>query len=252
MIQDRVDKTNPTPLYYQLQEILREKIECGIWKPGDMIPTENELMVAYGISRSTVRQAILALVNDGYLKREKSKGTIVTNSTSRERVIGSLMSFTSEMNMKAIPHYSVLLSQQVVKADRLLAAKMNVPEGSEVYYLRRVRFVKDRPFLVDEHYIPYSLVPGIEQKYQENTSLYTLLQSEYQFNLHQGQIVFEPIHPPNSEVSDLLKITPTTSLILAERVVYSEANVTLDYFRAYIHGKFSIDMVSSVNFGQIK
>jgi GntR family transcriptional regulator len=252
MIQDGVDKTNPTPLYYQLQEILREKIECGIWKPGDMIPTENELMVSYGISRSTVRQAILALVNDGYLKREKSKGTIVTSTTSREHVIGSLMSFTSEMNMKGIPHYSVLLSQRVVKADRLLAAKMNLAEGSEVYYLRRVRFVNDRPFLVDEHYIPYYLVPGIEQKYEENTSLYRLLQNDYKFNLHHGQIVFEPINPPSTEVSDLLKITPATSLILAERVVCSETEVTLDYFKAYIHGKFSIDMVSSTEFGQIR
>lgn len=251
MLQDRIDKTNPTPLYYQLEEILREKIECGVWNTGDTIPTENEMMEQYGISRSTVRQAILALVNDGYLKREKSKGTIVTDNFGRKHVIGSLMSFTSEMNMKGIPHYSVLLSQKVVEADKLLSTKMSIPEGSQVYYLRRIRYVNDRPFLVDEHYIPYDLVPGIENKYKENTSLYSLLQDEYQFNLHHGQIVFEPTHPSGDEC-DMLKITPTTSLILAERVVYSESNIVLDYFKAYIHGRFSIDMVSSSSFGQIK
>lgn len=248
MLQDRVDKSIPVPLYYQLEKILREKIECGVWNTGDIIPTEMEMMGQYGISRSTVRQAIANLVNDGYLKREKSKGTTVTNTTSRKHVIGSLMSFTSEMNMKGISHHSKLLSQQVIKADRLLSTRMSVPEGSQVYYLKRVRYVNDRPFLVDEHYIPYYLVPEIELKYKENTSLYSLLQDVYSFNLHHGQIVFEPIHPTKNEC-DLLNITPTTSLILAERVVYSESNVVLDFFKAYIHGKVSIDVMNPASIG---
>lgn len=241
---DRIDKSNPTPLYYQLQEILREKIEYGVWKPGETIPTENELMVQYGISRSTIRQAILALVNDGYLKREKSKGTIITSTTGRKRVIGSLMSFTSEMNMKGISHYSRLITQQVIQANAILATKLGVTEGSEIYYLKRVRFVNDLPFLLDEHFIPYHLVPGIEQKYRENTSLYSLLQDDYELNLHHGQIILEPIIPLSGEVGDYLQVNPTTSLIFAERIVFSEANVALDYFKAYIHGKFSIDVVN--------
>jgi GntR family transcriptional regulator len=241
---DRIDKSNPTPLYYQLQEILREKIEFGVWKPGETIPTENELILNYGISRSTIRQAILALVNDGYIKREKSKGTIVTNTNGRKHVIGSLMSFTSEMNMKGIAHYSKLIHQSVIKADSVLGAKLSLNEGADVYYLKRVRFVKDQPFIFDEHFIPYYLVPEIDQKYLENTSLYSLLQEEYHFNLHHGQIVLEPVTPPSSEINEYLKVSPTTSLILAERIVYSEVNEALDYFKAYIHGKFSIDVLN--------
>jgi GntR family transcriptional regulator len=241
---DRIDKTNPTPLYYQLQEILREKIECEYWKPGETIPTENNLMTQYGISRSTVRQATLALVNDGYLIREKSKGTIVTSTTGRKHVVGSLMSFTSEMNMKGIPHYSKLINQYMTKADPVIAAKLGLTVGSEVYYLNRVRYVNEFPFLLDEHFIPYYLVPEIEQKYCENTSLYSLLQDEYHFNLHHGQIILEPVTLSSGGMSDFFKLPPSTSLILAERIVYSESNVPLDYFKAYIHGKFSIDVVN--------
>ena len=241
---DRIDRTNPTPLYYQLEEILREKIESNVWKLGETIPTENQLMVMYGISRSTIRQAILILVNDGYLKREGSKGTIVISSSGRDHVIGSLMSFTYEMNRKGIPHFSKLIYQNVIQADKLLAAKLGLRENSEVYFLKRGRYVNDLPFLFDEHYIPYYLVPGIEQKYRENTSLYSLLQTEYRFNLCHGQIILEPVTLPLGEVSEFLKVNSVTSLILAERIVYSETNVVLDYFRAYIHGKFSIDMVN--------
>ena len=242
---NRIDKTIPTPLYYQLQQIIKENIENGVWKPGDTIPTEQEMMDVYQISRSTIRQAVLSLVNDGYLRREKSKGTIVTSLTGRMRFVGSLISFTAEMNAKGIPHYSRIITQKVIPADEEISEKLQIKKKEKVYYLRRLRNVNDRPYLVDEHFIPYSLCEGIEEKYKENSSLYNLLQIDYHFDLHYGQIEFEPIVPPSKEVIELLGIFPNTSLMLAERIVYSEKNKPLDYFRAIIHGKFKIDVMNS-------
>ncbi len=114
-----------------------------------------------------------------------------------------------------------------------------------MYYLKRVRFLNDRPFLLDEIFIPYYLCNVIEEKYKNNTSLYQLLKVEYNFNLHHGQIEFEPIVPGSKEVIDLLKVNPTTSLLYVSRMVYSEQDVPLDYFSAIIHGKFSIDVIST-------
>jgi GntR family transcriptional regulator len=243
---DKLDKSIPTPLYYQLLIILKEKIEKGVWKPGDTIPTEQELMEQYGISRSTIRQAILSLVNDGYLHREKSKGTIVSSPNGRMRFVGSLISFSDEMDSKKIPHYSHILNQQIIPADEQVAGKFNIKTGSPVYYLKRVRYINERPFLIDEHFIPHALCPNIEEKYKDNTSLYHLLRVDYQFNLHHGQIEFEPIVPTSKEVIDLLKVSQTTSLLYVSRMVYSEQDVPLDYFTAIIHGKFSIDVISTM------
>ena len=58
-------RKSPLPRYYQLKEIMREKISSGEWKPGDLIPSERELGEQYGISRMTARQAITELVNEG-------------------------------------------------------------------------------------------------------------------------------------------------------------------------------------------
>jgi GntR family transcriptional regulator len=242
---DILDKNNPTPLYYQLKQILKEKIDNGVWKPGDTIPTENDIMAQYGISRSTVRQAILSLAHEGFLRREKSKGTIVTSQTGRIHFVGSLISFSEEMQRDGIHHFSRVLEQKIIPADKDIASKLNIPDFSDVYFLKRVRYVLDQPFLVDEHYIPYRLCTGIENRYQENTSLYQLLQTEYGFNLHHGQIQFEPISPPSKEITDLLDIYPTTNLTFAERIVYSDKEIPLDYFKAYINGRFSIDVVKS-------
>jgi GntR family transcriptional regulator len=242
---DTIDKTIPIPLYYQLLVIIKKNIESGVWKPGQTIPTELELMDMYGISRSTIRQAILALVNDGYLRRDKSKGTIVTSPTARMRFVGSLISFSEEMNSKGIPHYSHILDQKTLPANENIAKKLILETGTQVYYLKRVRYINDEPFLIDEHFIPYSLCPAIEEKYKDNTSLYQLLKVEYQFDLHHGQIEFQPIAPLTKETIDLLKVYPTTSLLYVERIVYSEQNVALDYFTAMIHGKFQIDVINA-------
>lgn len=249
-MEDHINKMNPTPLYFQLKEILRSKIETEEWKVGENIPVENDLMAKYDISRSTVRQAVLDLVSEGYLRREKSKGTVIISSTGNRHFIGSLTSFTSEMNTKGIPHFSKIVTQKVISADPNLAKKLRLQENSEVYYLKRIRFVNELPFIYDEHYIPYYLVPKIEEKYQENTSLYSLITDEYQFDLHHGQIIFEPINTPPNDVRDLLDIAYPANLILAERIVYSESNIPLDYFRAFVQGKFSIDVYSHpVSFG---
>lgn len=67
----------PMPLYYQLKEILRERIESGEFQSNSTIPTESELMAEYGISRITVIKAISGLVHEGLLYRRPGKGTFV-------------------------------------------------------------------------------------------------------------------------------------------------------------------------------
>ena len=63
-------RNSPLPRYYQLKEIMRERVQSDEWKPGDLIPSERELGEKYGISRMTARQAITDLVNEGLFYRK--------------------------------------------------------------------------------------------------------------------------------------------------------------------------------------
>ncbi|MCA9906887.1 MAG: GntR family transcriptional regulator, partial [Anaerolineae bacterium] len=72
-----VDKSSPVPLYYQLQQGIIRLIEADTLKPGDLLPSENELARRYSISPMTVRQAMAELVNAGYVRRERGRGTFV-------------------------------------------------------------------------------------------------------------------------------------------------------------------------------
>lgn len=79
MAEYRIDKQNPLPLYHQLKQLIKKKIEQGEFKPGDRIPTEHELCQSFAISRTPVRQALAELVNEGLLFRHRGRGTFVNN-----------------------------------------------------------------------------------------------------------------------------------------------------------------------------
>jgi GntR family transcriptional regulator len=240
-----IDKTIPTPLYYQLNQILHRQIESGALSPGDAIPTEKELMERYGISRATVRQAVLQLVNDGYLRREKSKGTFVTTPPNKFRFMEDLRGFTMSLTKRGIPTYSKVLEKRVEPASRKVAERLALEVGEPVFFLKRVRNVNDRPILIDYHYVPYRLCPGIEQKIADNVSLYGLLQKDYGVDLHHGWREFEPVTPSSQEEIELLEIYATTSILYVESVIYSRQGVPMNYFENKIHGKFTVDTVSA-------
>ncbi len=241
----RVDKSIPTPLYYQLYQILRRQIESEALKPGDVIPTEKELMERYSISRATVRQAVLQLVNDGYLRREKSKGTFVTSPPNKFRFMEDLRGFTASLTKRGIPTYSKVLEKQVQLASQKVAERLALQPGEPVFFLKRIRFVNDRPILIDYHYVPYRLCPGIERKMDDNISLYGLLEDEYGLDLHHGWREFEPMTPSSDEEVELLEIYATTSILYLESVVYDRQGTPMNYFENKIHGKFSVGTISS-------
>jgi len=74
---EALDRSSFVPLYYQLQELLKEQIESGGWKPGDRLPSESELARRYAVSRVVVRQALAILGDDGQIRRVQGRGTFV-------------------------------------------------------------------------------------------------------------------------------------------------------------------------------
>ena len=74
-----IDKQSPLPIYYQIEAHLKQQIDADILKPGDVLPSEREFSEQFDVSRMTIRQAIMNLVNAGYLKRQKGRGTFVAS-----------------------------------------------------------------------------------------------------------------------------------------------------------------------------
>src|SRR4051812_25015713 len=93
----QLDKSVPIPLYFQLKELILSEIKEGNYKIGSLIPTENDLSDMFEISRTTVRQAITELVQEGWLYRVKSKGTFVSKPKIEQSFIQALGSFNDQI-----------------------------------------------------------------------------------------------------------------------------------------------------------
>ena len=84
----RLDRSSFVPLYYQLQELLKEQIESGVWAPGDALPSEPNLARGMGVSRVVVRQALAILEDDRQIVRIRGRGTFVAQPKLGHRAGG--------------------------------------------------------------------------------------------------------------------------------------------------------------------
>lgn len=236
-----IDKSIPTPLYFQVEKIIRDGILSGELCNGDLIPTENELMEKYDVSRATIRHAILNLVNDQLLRREKSKGTFVTQPAERIHIFESLSWFSKYLEKTGIPYSTKILSQDLISPDASISEHLKLKPDELVYYVKRIRYLNKSPYLLDEHFIPYRLCHGIETTYNVDRSLYETLQSDFGIKLDHGWREFEPAIS-SREVAEYLEIYPKTPVLIVHSCVQDPNDVPVDYFIATIHGRFYVDI----------
>lgn len=223
------------PLYYQIREDIREKINSKQYPPNSMIPTEAELCEYYGVSRVTVRRAILDLVQEGLLNRGKGKGTFVSENYGLTEVNG-VQSFTQELLGLNMRPSAKLLGCKIRTADSTLRNALGLTEGEKVATISRLRLVNDRePCMVEVMNFPYKLVPGIENE-DLNRSIYQLLKHTYQCEIVYATDIMEPIIIGEYE-SKLLDLTMPTAGMRTNRLGYDGNRRPIEYTTHIIPGK---------------
>lgn len=173
-----VNKDSPLPLYYQLKDLIMEKIELGEYKSGDKLPTEEELCEKYNLSRTTVRNALKDLENKGLIRRERSLGTFISMAKISQGP-KILKSFTEDMIDKGYTPYSKELERKVIKSHGIISKKLQIEDGEKVTYIKRLRFADDKPMGIQEAFLPYSRFPALLSEVEEIKSLYSLLNEKY-------------------------------------------------------------------------
>ena len=222
------------PLYYQIRENIREKINSNEYPPNSMIPSEAELCEHYGVSRVTVRRAILDLVQEGLLNRGKGKGTFVTENYGLTTMNG-VQSFTQELLGLNMRPSARLLGCKVRVADRLLRSALELNEGEQVVTISRLRLVNNEPCMVEVMNFPYRLVPGIEKE-DLNQSIYHLLKNNYQCEVVYAKDIMEPIIIGEYE-SKLLELTMPSAGMRTNRLGYDSNRNPIEYSTHIIPGK---------------
>ena len=240
----RIDKNSPVPYYYQLEQLLREKIENGRLKPGDALPSEAELCFIFRVSRTVVRQALNKLCQDGIVYKEKGKGTFVAKPKLQEKFIQRTYGFYQEMKERGLEVESKVLEHELVEPPTGIRTLLKLSEGQKVVKTFRLRSVNKELVMFTTTYVRSDLCPGLEKEDLTNRSLYQLLWDKYRLKIFYGQRTLEAVGASKYE-ADMLKVPRGSPLVYLESVSYLEDGTSIEYFEAWHRGdrcKFAIEL----------
>lgn len=240
-----INKNLPLPIYYQLEEIIKNLIERGDLKPGDMIPSEREYSEKYEISRMTVRQAINNLVNDGFLVRRQGKGTFVAKQKIEQPLKG-LTSFSEDMKSRGMEPSTKLIDFQIISPNQTIANKLNIEDHSFIYEIKRVRLADKIPMAYEISYLSVDLVPGLNKKIVEG-SLYDYVENDLKLKIGHATQILEASISRKIE-GEILDIQEGTPVLLIQRFSYLNDGTPLEIVKSVYRGdryKFVIDMERS-------
>ena len=163
--------------YIQILHYYTDLIDTGKMHEGDQMPTENEICTLFNVSRTTVRMALNALCQNGYIYKIQGKGSFVSHKEAGMQ-LNHLYGFSDEMRRLGRAPSTRLISRQIlVPGDRIAQALM-LTSGQKVHVFERLRYADGIPMALEKVHLPFHRFPGIENQDITN-SLYKLLSKQY-------------------------------------------------------------------------
>lgn len=168
--------TSDEPLYLQLERRILQVIATGGLDESTPLPTEQQLCGALGLSRTTVRRCYQDLVDTGSVVRRRHEGTFASPTSTRQN-LGMLLNFSAEMEREGKQPSSKVLGLRKRPATKGISKRLLVPDGTEVWEIRRLRLGDGIPMRVETAFVPCSLCPGLSER-DLSRSLYARITEE--------------------------------------------------------------------------
>ncbi|MQA05562.1 MAG: UTRA domain-containing protein [Streptosporangiales bacterium] len=233
-----VDRSSPVPLYYQVAQQFERAIRSGMLQPGTRLDNEIELAGRLGLSRPTIRQAIGYLVDQGLIVRKRGVGTQVVHSQVRRPL--ELTSLYDDLaGAEAAPTTTVrALGEQ--DADEEVAAALEVPVGTPVVHVQRIRFAAGEPLALMTNFLPVGLLELSEASLQQS-GLYQLFR-DHGIHLHLAKQRVGARTATAGEARDLDE-RRGAALLTMSRVAYDTTGRPVEYgTHLYRSSRYSFEL----------
>ena len=222
-----------SPLYLQLREVIRRKIESGEYPPGTPIPSEYSLAKTYGIHRLSVRAAISALIYEGLLKSVQGKGVYVTSGKD-ERDLETIGGFKQTMEQLGHKSSTKILIKATREAGPYYASLLKIAPHDSVYYIKRVLCSDGEPYSLEELYIPTTVLENLPQMDLNVFSMYQI----YEFygiliSRVWERLELEELDPMEAR---LLDIDRSFAVMKFQGLSYDQNGRIVEYARTYTRG----------------
>jgi GntR family transcriptional regulator len=224
----------PQPLYAQIKDTLRARILDGTYAPHSQMPSEHALCEMFAVSRITVRQALGDLQKEGLVFRLHGKGTYVSKPKAFQNVT-SLQGFAEAMSSMGYEIVNQLRHVAVVKANRQVAERLKVPEGSPVTEIHRVRLLNREPVSLELTWLPEALGKRVANADLATRDIFLVLENDCGVPLGHADLSIEAILA-DDDIVDALRVEEGSPVLRIERLTHDAAGHPLDYEHLYFRG----------------
>ena len=234
----------PLPLYHQLHHHLSERIRTGEFSVGDALPTEEQLCVAYGVSRITVRRALDALLNAGLISRRRGVGTFVAEPQERVKsltLVGSLGELFA--NAKELSYR--VLSRGALDADAWLQQALELGAGRRAHRLELINLTGLLPFAYSEFFYDEALGGRIrDEDLARAEPILALVEDRAQARVTRAVQTIEPALA-GAIAAEHLEIDPGAALLRVVRTYFTSDDrpVQVQVMRCHpVHYRYTVTL----------
>ena len=237
-------KDRSIPLYYQLENILREKINSGEYQSGDHLPTEDQLVHSYRVSRITVRQALSVLEHDGLISRKRGKGSFVTGKQPSYEPM-KLTGRIEDIIAMGIKTKMKIVEFNFVHPPKKVTESLKLDEDTKVLRIERIRLIKGCPIIYSVNYIPPDLGNKIGMKDITIQPLIKILEKKCKVEIGRGSQIIEAT-VADSRIASYLEIMTGAPLLKIERTVFDTKGRPVNYASVLYRPdkyRYSVDLI---------
>jgi len=232
----------PRAIFTDIYKDLKHKIETGVYAYQDMLPSENSLTETYQCSRNTIRRALSLLTDKGYLQPMHGKGVriIYQHRDPAEFSIGGIESFRESAARNKLNVRTQILQFDTLVIDEKLSAKTGFAPGSEVWKIIRLRYLDEKPLILDENYFLQSFVPDLTPEIASH-SIYDHIENNLRGSIALSKrrmtvekaTAFDETYIELGDYNCLAVVTSQTFDADGRQVEYTQSRHQPDYFCFY-------------------
>lgn len=208
-----VDRRSALPLWAQVHADVERRLRSGEF--ADSFPGEMALVAQYGVSRSTVREALRQLRASGLVEAARGRAPRVVE-TEITQPQGSLYSLFASVQAAGHSQRSIVRTLDA-RADGTVATRLGLEESTPLIYLERIRLVDDEPLAMDRVWLPARIAAPLLDADFTRTSLYGELRDRCGVRLTGGREQIRAVVPTTAE-RVLLAIPDRTAALAIDRV----------------------------------
>jgi GntR family transcriptional regulator len=223
------------PAYLRILQAMRTRLASGDWRVGDQIPTDEELMAHFGVSRFTVRAALDVLVADGIIKRYRRRGSFVV---ARPHGAGTwMLTSLDDLVLSSFPTAPIVLDATEGDCDAQTAGALGLDDTDDprTLCIRVLRTADGAPYAHSIIHIPRGFARALPPDWRDRLDsepFISLVATANGTSVHKAIQVAQAIAAPPA-IAEILLVATGTPLLLLERTFLAREGIALEHARIY-------------------